>query len=171
MKAIAVIATLGTVAGVARGDDRTAVITTQALALVGHGVSVGYERLVAPRLSAAGLVGVRRAAEGDFSSTTLTAGGELRLWQRPHVMRGLYLGFHGSVARTQLTDDTMDAGVGSSIDVTERFDVGWRFVAWRRFAIAPSLGLGMHQDIDTSGRLATVNAGALMIGLELGWLL
>ena len=168
MKALAVIAVL---ASVAHAEDRTEAITTQPLALVGLGVSLGYERLVAPRLSAAGLVGVRSAAEGDFTSFTVTAGGELRLWQRPNVMRGLYLGFHASVGRTQLTDDTMDASVGSTVDITERFDVGWRFVAWGRLAIAPSIGLGMHQDIDTSGRLATQNAPALMIGLELGWLL
>jgi hypothetical protein len=168
MKALVLIAAL---ASVASADERTDAITTQPLALVGHGVSLGYERLVAPRLSAAALVGVRSAAEGDFTSLTLTAGGELRLWQHPNVMRGLYLGFHGSVGRTQLTDDTMDARIGSTVDITERFDVGWRFVAWGRLAIAPSLGLGMHQDIDTSGRLATQNAGTLMIGLELGWLL
>jgi hypothetical protein len=39
-----------------------------------------------------------------------------------------------------------------------------------RFEIAPTLGLGHLQDIDAGGRLATVDAPALMIGVELGWL-
>lgn len=171
MKAVWIVAAL---AATAHADDHRDAVTTQPMALVARGLGAGYEHLVAPRLSVMALVGVRAAAEGDYSSLTLTAGGELRYWPRARAgreLRGLYLAVHASVGRTSVTDDVMDTSIGSSVELTERVDVGWRFVAWRRLAIAPTLGLGGHQDIDTSHRLATVNAPALMIGVELGWLL
>jgi hypothetical protein len=171
MKALVLLAALATTA---HADDHTDVVTTQPLALVARGVSVGYEHLMTQRLSVVALAGVRAAAEGDFSSSTLTAGGELRFWPRArpgYQLRGLYIALHASAGRTHLVDDVMDTSVGTSVELTERVDVGWRFVAWRRLGISPTLGLGGHQDIDTSGRLATVNAPALMIGVELGWLL
>jgi len=169
MKSLWILAALATAAHAEPHDA----VTTQPLALVARGISLGYEHLVTPRLSAVALVGARAAAEADYSSTTLTAGGELRFWPRARPgreLRGLFLALHASVGRTHLTDDVMDTSVGTSVELTERIDVGWRFVVRDRFAIAPTLGLGHHQDIDVGGRLATVDAPALMIGVELGWL-
>jgi hypothetical protein len=168
MKSLLLVAALS---AAAHGD---AAITTQPLALAGRGISLGYEQLVTPRLSVVGLVGARAAAMGDYSSRTLSAGAELRWWPRARSgreLRGLYVAFHASAGRTRLVDETIDASVGTSLELTERVDVGWRFLPWRRLTIAPTLGLGDHQDLDTSGRLAPFNAPTLMIGLELGWLL
>lgn len=154
-------------------EVRRDAVTTQPLALVGRGASVGYEHLAARRWSVVALLGIRATAQGDYSSSTVTAGGELRFWPRARPdreLRGLYLAVHATAGRTQLTDDTTNMSVGGSVELTERLDVGWRLIAWRGLAIAPMLGLGGHQDIDTSGRLATVNAPAVMLGLEVGWL-
>ncbi len=149
-------------------------IITEPLALFGRGASLGYEHLVTTRFSLVGLVGARAAALGDYSSTTLTAAGELRFWPRSRpgrLLRGLYLSLHASAGRTELVDDTMARSVGSSLELTERVDVGWRFVLWHRLTLAPTLGVGDHQDFDLGGRLAPFDAPTAMIGFEVGWYL
>ena len=145
-------------------------IATQPLALIGRGVALSYERQIAPRLSAVALGGVRGAAEQDFSSKTVTAGAELRYWLRGRTpMRGPFLALHASGAYTRLTDDAMGY-VGSQVALAQRLDIGWRFTIRDRVAIAPAVGLGLREDIDGAGRLATTVRGHLAIGLELGWM-
>jgi hypothetical protein len=158
----------------ARAEDPTAAITTQPLAVVGRGVSIGYERLVIPRFSVVALVGARATALGDYSSTTLTVGGEVRWWLRARPgrqLRSLYLAAHVSAGRTRLVDNTIDASVGSTIELTERVDVGWRFAVWRRLSLTPTLGVGGHEDYDGRGHMAPFYMPTAMLGLELGWYL
>jgi hypothetical protein len=170
MKVTAITILLATVTTASAEPEKitSEVIATQPLALVARGVSVSYERRVAERWSAAGVVGVRASALGDFSSSTVTAGGELRRWLRERTpMRGPYVGFHASVGHTRLGDDEM-GHVGSSTGLTERVDLGWRFTIRNRVAIAPSLSIGARQDIAQG--LATTSRPLLAIGLELGWM-
>lgn len=171
MTALAIaIAAAGASTARAEPDAPTDVISTQPLALVARGVSVSYERRIAERFSAAVLGGFRAAAEGDYGSTTGTAGAELRLWlRRSTVLRGPYVGLHASAGYTRLTDDVM-GDAGASTGLTQRIDLGWRFVAYHHLAITPSLGLGCREDIDMRGRLATTTRGMAAIGLELGWM-
>jgi len=84
-------------------------------------------------------------------------------------MRGPYLGFHASAGYTRLTDDVMGYA-GSSTGLTQRLDLGWRFVVHRHLTITPSLGLGCREDIDLRGRLATTTRGMVALGLEIGWM-
>jgi len=59
--------------------------------------------------------------------------------------------------------------IGSSVGLTERVDVGWRWVVKHTVSITPSLGIGAIEDIDGTGRLATVARPTYSFGLELGW--
>jgi Protein of unknown function (DUF3575) len=171
MKALAIAAVvLGSAAAHAEPDAPTDVIATQPLALVARGVAVSYEWPITAQLSVAALGGFRAAALGDYGSTTGTAGAELRAWlRRSSVMRGPYLGFHASAGYTRLTDDVMGYA-GSSTGLTQRVDLGWRFVVHRHLTITPSLGLGCREDIDLRGRLATTTRGMAALGLEIGWM-
>jgi hypothetical protein len=157
MKGLAILTVL---AGAAHADT----ITTEPLALVGRGITLGFERPIAPRFTLGGLAGFRSAAEGDFTSTTWTLGGELRWW------RGRwFVGLHASAGRTSVHDDAMDAGIGATVELTERVDGGVRFVAGHHVAITPWLGIGMHHEL--GGRLASETTGVLAVGVELGWTL
>jgi hypothetical protein len=154
----------------AKSAEPTQVFATQPLALIARGVSASYEHRIARRFSALVLVGYRAAALGDYSSTTLSTGAELRLWLRPSTaMRGPYLGAHASVGTTRLSDDVM-GHIGSSTGLAQRLDVGWRFTIRRHVAITPSVGLGYREDIDASGRLATTARPMIAFGLEVGWI-
>jgi hypothetical protein len=171
--AAAVVLAAGAMAGVspaAAEPVRDEVMSTQPLALVARGVAVSYERRVAPRVSAVVLGGLRAAALEDYSSQTVTAGGELRVWVREATpMRGPFVGFHASAGYTRLVDDAMGY-VGGSTALSQRLDVGWRFTIRSRLAIAPTLGFGLREDLDSAGRLATTVRGQIAIGLEVGWM-
>lgn len=159
-----------TLAAQAEQAPAVEVFSTQPLALIGLGLSAGYERQLTDRTSAVGLAGFRAPALEDFSSRTLTLGGELRLWLRRHSgLRGPYVAFHASAGYTRLSDDAMGY-IGSSTGLTQRFDIGWRWVIRDRVSIAPSIGLGWREDIAGSGHLATTARGVAAIGLELGWM-
>ena len=149
---------------------RTEVIATQPLALVARGVALSYERRIARRLSAVALGGIRTAALEDYGSWTLTAGAELRVWlRRSTPMRGPFVALHVSAGHTRLSDDAMGY-VGSSTALSQRADIGWRFTIRDRLAIAPTLGLGVREDVDSTGRLATTARGQIALGLEIGWM-
>lgn len=159
-------------AGVARAEPvRETVIGTQVLSIVGRGASGSFERRVAKRWSAVALAGVRAAALVDFTSRTLWFGGEARFWIRGSTpMRGPFVALHASIGYTRLVDDAMGL-VGSSIALSQRADIGWRFTLWSRISVAPTIGIGTREDVDGSGRLATTVRPQLGLGLEVGWLL
>lgn len=158
-------------AGPAQGEVvRSEVIATQPLALVARGVGVSYERRVTERLSVVVLGGMRAAAIEDYSSWTASVGGELRAWLRRRTpMRGPFLALHASAAHTRVADDVM-GDIGGATALSQRLDVGWRFTIRGRVAIAQTLGLGLREDLDGAGRLATTARGQIAIGLEVGWM-
>ncbi len=149
-------------------------VTTAPLAFLARGAALSYERLVTPRVSVVALGGYRSAALGDYASTTWTGGVEARVWVRwPRTavaMSGPYLGLHVSVGYTQLTDRTTATRVGSSWGLSERLDFGWRFVALGHLAVAPWVGLGLREDVDGRGRLATTARVAGAFGFDVGWM-
>lgn len=168
MKALVVVLAL---AGVARAEPvRDDVIGTQLLALVGRGVSASYERRISARWSVVTIGGLRAGALVDFSSRTVSFGGEGRFWiRRCTPMRGPFVALHVGVGHTRLSDDEMGY-VGSSTGLSERADIGWRFTIRSRIALAPTIGIGLREDIDSSGRLATTVRPQIAFGFELGWL-
>ena len=149
---------------------REEVIATQPLALAARGVSASYERRIAPRVSAVAIGGLRAAALEDYSSRTVTLGGELRAWLRQRTpMRGPFLALHASAGHTRLSDDVM-GDVGGSTALAQRLDLGWRFTIRGRVALSPTVGVGLREDLDSTGRLATTVRGHVAFGLEVGWM-
>lgn len=143
-------------------------LATQPFALATRGVAVSYEALVARRWSVAGMAGARLGAEGDYDSSTLTVGADLRWWPRRRTpMRGPFVGVHASVGRTTVSDDM--GTIGASLGLTQVACAGWRWVIAGHLALAPSLGAGTIEDVDELGRLATTVRPTVVIGFELGW--
>lgn len=148
------------------------VIATQPLALLGQGLSLSYERLLLPRTSAAVLAGGRAASGGDFSSRTGTLGVAVRWWplsSAARPMRRLSVGLSASAGLTSVTDDVMDYRIGSAWTLTQRLDLGYRFLVGGHVTLMPTLGLGLREDVDRTGRLATTARPTLGLGFELGW--
>ena len=168
LKALAVVIAL---AGAAHAEPiREEVIATQPLSLIARGVSGSYERRILERWSVVALGGLKAGARVDFSSRTFSLGGETRFWIRRRTpMRGPFVALHISAGHTRLTDDEMGY-VGSSTSLSQRADIGWRFTIRSRISIAPSVGVGFREDLDSSGRLATTIRPQIAFGLELGWL-
>lgn len=154
-------------------------ISTQPLALIGRGVAVDYERLVAPpRFSLVGVAGVRGPALGDYTSTTADLGVEGRVWARPDAgkscanmaMSGPYLGLRFDVGYTWVTDRTVDRVIGRSVGFDPTLAFGWRFVAWRLLEITPSIQGGARIDYDTTSRLVAWARPTIGVGLSVGWM-
>lgn len=153
----------------AAAEPRDNAVTTQPFELAANGGEVGFEHRMHPHWSALGVFGLRGGALGDYTSTTYTVGAELRWWHRAS-MTGLYAAVHASVGHTSLGLSGMSADLGEAWGVEERADAGWRFTIANRVAITPSLGLGAHHDIDSSGRFAAYTRPVVGIGFELGFL-
>lgn len=145
------------------------VIATQPLALLGRGLGGSYERPLSRDLSAVALAGVRGAARGDYESRTWAVAGELRYWPLSSSSRRLLVAVHAGAAHTSLTDLVMDTHVGSAWALTQRLDVGWRWVVWDHLTITPTLGVVVREDVDRTGRLATTARPTIAFGFEVGW--
>lgn len=153
-------------------------LATAPLAFIGRGLTFSYERRPLPQryphLSAAALVGFRAGAGGDFTSRTGTLGASLTWWplsSAARPMRRLAVSLHTSAGLTSVTDEIMNERIGSSWTLTQRLDVGYRFVLFRHLTLTPSLGLGAREDLDRTGRLAATARPIFGLGFELGWLL
>lgn len=155
-------------------------VSLHVLSLGARSLSVEYERFVLPpKLSVAAGFGIRDNAGGEYEAMTVAAGAEVRywfsgraVWSRlgPGNMAGPYVAGRLDLARTSTRDDVLDESLGSTVTVAESIAAGYRFVAFRRLEITPSLGVSVRTEIDTSGRLSPWTRGAAVAGLTLGWL-
>lgn len=153
---------------------RTSHLATDPFSFVGRGLTISYERLLLPELSASALLGYRAGAGGDFTSRTGTLGAAATWWplsSAARPMRRLAVSLHLSAGLTSVTDDVMDESIGGSWTLTQRLDVGYRFVLFRRVTLTPSIGVGAREDLDRTGRLAATARPIFGLGFELGWLL
>ena len=162
----------------ARADDGPALTTVslEPRALSAHGLAIEAERdLPAHRASLAAALALRSTAGGDYASTTLGAGLELRYWLRrravwTHRPRGAAVGWYLAaridVSRTALRD-AMDTSLGAMTTVGTALLVGYRFAPWRGLEVRPYAGLAVRTD--TGGDLPAWTRGSLGYGLALGW--
>ena len=174
-RAALLVVALALVPRAAAADDaRDLVLSTQAFAAITRGLSLEVEHRLGGHLSVMLETGLRGGALGDYSSTTWLLGADLRWWFRPRgaiAIAGPYLAAHASAGRTALVMSATGAGLGTSWGLEQRADLGWRFTLRGRVAVTPSLGLGTHEDLDGSGRLAPTTRSAIAVGLEIGCLL
>lgn len=162
----------------ASGEPSSLHLATAPFSWLGRGLTLSYERRPLPhrypRLSATAMLGFRAGAGGDFTSRTGTLGATVTWWplsSAARPMRRLAVSLHTSASLTSVTDEVMDERIGSSWTLTQRLDVGYRFVLFRRLTLTPSLGLGAREDLDRTGRLAATARPIFGLGFELGWLL
>jgi len=149
-------------------------------ALSVRALAVSYERANVPdaRFSIMGLLGARLGATEDYSSNTLSLAAEMRYWltgrlpwlQAPRANVGAFVGLRLGLARTVTYDDIDDERIGHTITLTETLQLGFRFVAWRRLEITPSLGAQLRHELELAHRLPTWTRGGIALGLTAGWM-
>ncbi len=174
MKSIAFASLL--LSSVAHGDDLTTrveqpyhhAVSLQVLTLDTTGMSLQGERHLGwKKLSVAVSLGARAAAYGDYGSTTLGAGVELRRWLlRPTTMKGWYVAARTDLARTSIDDMVDDRDVGSMLTWSAGISTGYRFVIKDRVEITPSIGSAL---VVESGTMSPATArGAAIVSLTAG---
>jgi len=167
-----------TVADTARKDRAVSVglWSVQGLA----GIQAQYETLLDNRRwswIAGG--GFRFNAGGDYSSSTLAAGGELRWWilgravwakAPPRSMLGWYLGARVDAAWTRTHDDTVARTIGQNLAIAITGTAGYRFLIKGKVELTPMVGLGATREIDLRGRLPAWRRATGRIGMTVGWM-
>jgi hypothetical protein len=142
-------------------------------------LAVDAERdLPARSVSVVGGLGLRSAASGDFSSTTMTVGVEARHWlkrralwsaQPRGAMVGWYVGGRLDASSVRLSDDVMDT-TSDTLVLAGSALVGYRFAPWRGLTITPHMGITWRTEVDLEGRLPAARQGGLTFGLNTGWM-
>jgi hypothetical protein len=148
-------------------------VSLQLATLDATGLAIQVERASQTRkkLSAAIAVGARSAAQGDYASTTIGAGVELRRWlRRPQGMTGWYVGARTDLARTSLEDRMEDRAIGALTTWTTGISTGYRWVLFRKVEITPSIGLAMVVEGGMDGKSPATVRGGAVLGLTAGWI-
>jgi hypothetical protein len=152
-----------------------------ALALPGLGaaaLAVDAERdLPARKLSLVTGLAVRRAASGDYSSSTLAIGAEARRWLKRRAiwtrhrdaMVGWYVGGRLDVSLIRLHDDVMDSDHGQMVVAASAL-AGYRIAPWRGLELTPMAGVTWRTELDLDGRLPAARRAGLTFGLAAGWM-
>jgi len=121
------------------------------------------------KLSIAVVLGARMAATGDFGSTTLGGGVELRRWLlRPTTMNGWYVAARTDIARTAIEDMVDGRDIGALVTWSAGISTGYRFVIRDRVEITPSIGSALVVEGGLDGMSPVTARGATMIGLTSG---
>jgi hypothetical protein len=181
MRALIVIAVL-LAAGEARADDEapppryTASLGTTSL--LAHGLSVELERdLPRYRISAVGALALRSTAGGDYDSSTIGVGAEVRYWFRRGAIWtrrpagspvGWYAALRLDTSHTSVTDAS-DAEIGAQHTVGLAALGGYRFAPWRGLEVRPFAGFTIRHDRDHHGKLAGWTRPGFAYGLAVGW--
>jgi hypothetical protein len=122
--------------------------------------------------------GVRSGAGGDYRSTTLAAGGELRYWLRgraiwsdaaPASMVGWFAGARVDIAWTRTVDQIRDRTAGNNLALAVTGNFGYRFLIRGRVELATWVGMGGTREIDLGGRLPGYTRPSPRLGTSLGW--
>jgi len=171
MRALVIVTIVAALASTASAERVTLpaapahAVSVQLATLARRGGSLeGEHDLGTAKLSIAGSLGARAAARGDFASTTVGVGVELRRWLRgPETMRGLYAGLRFDVARTSIAMDERALGVLTSASLAAI--IGYRFVLGS-VAITPSIGVA---EVIEGDQRSTTARTALVVGLTAGW--
>jgi hypothetical protein len=143
------------------------------------GLQGQHETQYRPRWSWIAGGGFRFNARGDYRSTTLAGGGELRYWLRGRAlwartarrsMIGWYVGGRADMAWTRTVDHVEDRAIGDNLAIAFTGTLGYRFLIRNRVSITPMVGLGFTQEVDLRGRLPTYTRPMGRGGLSVGYL-
>jgi hypothetical protein len=144
------------------------------LAISSRAIAFQLDRPVARRLSVAVSLGLRRGASGDYHSTGLALGGELRLWLRAR-QRGWFAAPRLEAAVTWMSMEDSSPGdlafpdhsLGRALSLTEGLAGGYRLVLFDRVELTPTIGLAYAHDL--SSHLAATGRFTATGSLSLGW--
>jgi hypothetical protein len=113
---------------------------------------------------------LRQTAAGDYTAMQPGAGIGLRhFWRAGANPRGWFYGGDVHVTTTFTHDDVDDEWLGTALTLGLGTELGYRVVPWRNLLVTGSVGLEVHSDIDTSGRLSPREMAGFTVGLEVGW--
>ena len=166
-------------AGTARADELPeTTVSFGPTSLLAHGLSVEVERdLPRYRISAAGALMLRSTAGGDYDSTTIGLGAEVRYWFKRRAIWtrrpagapvGWYAGLRLDSAHTSVTD-AMDEHIGAHHTTALSALGGYRFAPWRGLEVRPYAGFSVRHDRDHHGHIAGWTRPSLAYGLAVGW--
>jgi hypothetical protein len=137
-------------------------LSLQLTSLLDRGVTIQFERQVAPRFSVATSLGRRWSGGKSFDTSETGFGAEGRYWlfgrgplMRPYTgpaMVGPFVAFRTDAGITRVDDG--DRLVGSSLRLAESLALGARVAIAGRVELSSSLGFGLRHDFDPRGRLA-----------------
>jgi hypothetical protein len=151
-------------------------ISYKPLSILSRGLTVQYERLVAPLSLVAGM-GLRPGAGDDFSSLTWVTRVEARWWflgREPISdfvgMGGPFAGVAFDVGRTELESKSLDRSLGVAWTLEESLRIGYRFVLFGVQEITPAATALLLHDVDQQGRLAPSTRASFGFDLTTGWL-
>jgi len=161
-------------ATVSEGPPRRTIVSIPVFALSWNAFAIQAEQPLWRHISGMAAIGIRDGADGDYQSTTVAVGGELRFWLRPH-QRGWFGGGRIEAAVMRMSAppfvDTVGNGyrtIGTTSMLTEGLVGGYRLVLFRRVDIVPTLGLLVREDFPDNGIPADLWITGFA-GLELGW--
>lgn len=136
-------------------------LSFELLSLANSGVAFQYERFIAPPFSLVAIGGFRHSGGQDFDTLEGDVGIEGRWWvygKAPfshygeRAMVGPYFGLREEFGYLHISDTTHS--LGNLAVLSESVTFGVRVVAFHRFELTPSFGIGMRSEMDPSGRLA-----------------
>lgn len=161
----------------ARADSPEHAVSLQLMSLSSAGVTAQYERAAGlDSWSIAASLGARGTAAGDYSSVAVSAGAELRYWFTGRAVgsdleRAMIGPFTGARIDIGHTTTRMDGRtIGSTVTLAETLVLGYRFACWERLELTPTLGLGLHTDVERRGPLPASTRATVRLGLTMGWM-
>jgi hypothetical protein len=142
------------------------------------GVAGEYERWLG-RWSWSVGGGLASHAGGDYGSTTVAAGAEVRYWFKrdaiwsqvaPGSMVGWFAGARLDAAAIRTVDRMDDRALPTTLAFEATVRGGYRLAPWRRLVVTPSLGIGARTDVVPGSSVPTWRTGVVQSQLAIGWL-
>jgi hypothetical protein len=143
----------------------TVIVSVPLMALSDRAFALQAERLVLPCWSAAITVGARDGAGGDYQSTTVALGADLRRWHFGRE-RGLFWGPRLEAAVIHMSEG--DRSLGTATILTGGMIAGARLMIADRFELTPNIGLAIRHDV-AHGGIAGQTRPTILYGVTAGW--
>ncbi len=164
-------------AAIVVANVRPTTISVELAGFTERGLIVDVERdLAARHVSIDGGIVLRSSAGGDYTSSTVGVGVEVRYWFRRRAIWtdrprgsavGWYVGGRIDLARTSLSMN--DTSLGIERQLGGSLLGGYRFAPWRGLEIRPYTGIAARREWDAGNRLAAWTRGGLVLGFAAGW--
>ncbi|CAN5799385.1 hypothetical protein BH11MYX3_BH11MYX3_29910 [soil metagenome] len=142
-----------------------------------RGLILDVERDLPDRhVSVDGGVVLRSSAGGDYPSSTIGVGVEIRYWFKRRAIWtgrprgsaiGWYVGGRVDLSRTSLSFNDMSLGAERQLGAS--LLGGYRFAPWRGLEIRPYTGIAGRREWDADSRLAAWTRWGIVLGFAAGW--